>query len=93
MGSSTEKQAKFISTFKAILRNNGPKYFYKGFFNSMIGTAIFRGSFNGLFDNAKQYTSSIHSKACVAYMSAIVAGLICYPLDIARRRSIIANSK
>ncbi len=82
-----------ISTFKNVLRNNGPKYFYKGFLNSMIGTAIFRGNFNGLFDNTKQYAQDIQGKVCIAYMSAVAAGFICHPLDVARRRSIIANSK
>ena len=44
---------------KNLLKNHGARYFYKGFLNSMIGTAVFRGSFNGIYDSAKHQAKSV----------------------------------
>jgi len=71
---------------------NGTKYFYKGFLNSLIGTALFRGSFNGIYDTTKMYSNTIEAKALIAYFSAVLAGTICYPLDILRKRRITLNT-
>lgn len=53
LSNSTEKSSKLYATLKTIVKKNGPKYFYKGFFNSLVGTALFRGSFNGIYDTTK----------------------------------------
>lgn len=58
----------------------------------MIGTAVFRGSFNGIYDSAKHSANSLSEKAFIAYICASVAGGICYPIDIVRRRRILINS-
>lgn len=92
LGTNTEKEGKLGSTVKGILKNHGPRYFYHGFLNSLIGTAVFRGSFNGIYDSAKYAAKSIEQKAFIAYLCAAVAGCICYPIDIVRRRRILLNS-
>ena len=58
----------------------------------MIGTAVFRASFNGIYDSAKNQAKSVDQKALVAYTCAVMAGAICYPIDIVRRRRILINS-
>jgi len=58
----------------------------------MVGTAIFRGSFNGFYDSSKSKAKTLQFKALIAYTCAVVAGGICYPLDSIRRRRIIINS-
>ena len=75
-----------------MLKSNGARYFYQGFLNSMIGTAVFRGSFNGIYDSAKHQAKSVDQKALIAYFCAVTAGAICYPIDIIRRRRILINS-
>jgi solute carrier family 25 (mitochondrial adenine nucleotide translocator), member 4/5/6/31 len=92
LGTNTEREGKITSTLRTLLKNNGARYFYKGFFNSMIGTAVFRGSFNGIYDSAKHQARSVDQKALVAYLCAVTAGAICYPIDIVRRRRILINS-
>lgn len=92
LSNSTEKSTKIYATIKSIIQKNGPKYFYKGFLNSMVGTALFRGSFNGIYDTTKSYAKSLQIKALTAYTSAVIAGTICYPLDILRKRRIMLNN-
>lgn len=58
-----------------------------------MGTAVFRGSFNGIYDTAKWKTKSVEERTLVAYMSAVIAGGICYPLDLVRRRRIVSNER
>ena len=58
----------------------------------MLGTAVFRGSFNGVYDSAKHHAKSLNEKAFIAYICAAIAGGICYPIDIIRRRRILINS-
>ena len=92
LGTNTEREGKLVSTAKGLLKRNGPRYFYHGFLNSMIGTAVFRASFNGIYDSAKHSAKSINEKALIAYVCAAIAGGICYPIDIVRRRRILINS-
>lgn len=92
MSNCTEKDTKISQTLKNIVRNHGVKYFYKGFLNSMVGTAIFRGSFNGLYDSSKSRAKTLEFKALIAYTCSLIAGGICYPLDSVRRRKIVTNS-
>lgn len=93
LSNTTEKNYNIIQTLKNIVKENGVKYFYKGFFNSILGTAVFRGSFNGLYDTAKFKADSLEKRASIAYCCAVVAGGICYPIDSIRRRRVIINSK
>ena len=58
----------------------------------MVGTAVFRGSFNGIYDSAKSKAESLEQKSFIAYLCASVAGVICHPIDIIRRRRILINS-
>ena len=58
----------------------------------MLGTAVFRGSFNGIYDSAKHSAKSLNEKAFIAYICAAIAGGICYPIDSIRRRRILINS-
>ena len=92
LGTNTEKDGKLISTTKGLLKHHGARYFYHGFLNSMIGTAVFRGSFNGIYDSAKHSATELNQKAFIAYICAAIAGGICYPIDIIRRRRILINS-
>lgn len=55
---STEKKPNLPNIFKNILRTQGAKYFFRGYLNSLMGTAIFRGSFNGIYDTLKTRTKS-----------------------------------
>ena len=93
LSNSVEKKPKITTIFKNLVRTQGAGYFFKGYFNSLMGTAIFRGSFNGLYDTAKTNTKSVEERALVAYLSSVVAGSICYPLDLVRRRRIMADQK
>jgi hypothetical protein len=76
---------------KNTIRRNGIKYFYKGFTTALTATAIFRGIFNGMYDTIKMDKEGME-KGFAAYISAVTAGFICYPLDSIRRRRIIINS-
>jgi hypothetical protein len=93
LSNTTEKNYKIIQTLKNIVKAHGVKYFYKGFLNSILATAVFRGSFNGFYDTAKSKANSLEMKAAIAYCCAVVAGGICYPIDSIRRRRVIINSK
>ena len=75
-----------------MIKKNGLKYFYKGYFNSLFGIAVFRGSFNGIYDSIKYNADSINLKALYAYLSTVAAGFISYPFDIIRKRRIILNN-
>jgi Mitochondrial carrier protein len=55
----TEKNTKVTQVLKNIVRHHGAKYFFKGYLNSLVGTALFRGSFNGIYDTAKGQASSL----------------------------------
>lgn len=59
LSNSTEKEYKISQALRTIVRTHGAKYFYKGYLNSMVGTAVFRGSFNGFYDSAKSQAKSI----------------------------------
>jgi hypothetical protein len=93
LASSTEKKPKITSIIKNLVRTQGPGYFFRGYLNSLMGTAVFRGSFNGIYDTAKTRTRSVEERTLVAYLSAVVAGGICYPLDLVRRRRIVGNER
>lgn len=93
LASSTEKKPKIASILKNLIRTQGPGYFFRGYLNSLMGTAIFRGSFNGIYDTAKSKTRSVEERTLVAYLSAVVAGGVCYPLDLVRRRRIVGNER
>lgn len=58
----------------------------------MLGTAVFRGSFNGSFDCAKSRATNLREKTVIAYLCAVIAGSICYPIDIINKRRILINS-
>ena len=92
LGTNTERGGKLISMARGLLKVHGARYFYHGFLNSMLGTAVFRGSFNGVYDSAKHNANSQIEKASIAYICAAIAGSICYPIDIVRRRRILINS-
>jgi hypothetical protein len=91
LSNSTEKKPKITSILKNLIRTQGTGYFFRGYLNSLMGTAAFRGSFNGIYDTAKTKTRSVEERTLVAYLSAVGAGIICYPLDLVRRRRIMAN--
>jgi Mitochondrial carrier protein len=55
----TEKNTRITQVLKNIVRHHGAKYFFKGYLNSLVGTALFRGSFNGIYDTAKGHASSL----------------------------------
>jgi hypothetical protein len=93
LSSSTDSKTSVKALLKGILRNQGAGYFFKGFLSSLMGTAIFRGSFNGIYDTLKSRTNSMEERTAVAYLSAVVAGGVCYPLDIVRRRRIVGNGR
>lgn len=88
---STEKKPKITRILKNIIRTQGPSYFFRGYLSSLMGIAVFRGSFNGLYDTAKGKTRSVEERTLAAYVSAVVAGSICYPLDLVRRRRIMGG--
>lgn len=92
LGTNTEKEAKTLKTIQGILRNQGPRYFYKGYMNSLLNTALFRASFNGSFDTVKSTAETSNQKTFLAYLCASLAGGICYPVDIVRKRRILLNS-
>ena len=93
MSNSTEKSTKITSLLKSIIRNHGVKYFFKGYLNSLVGTAVFRGSFNGFYDTAKAEARSMEERAGIAYLCSVLAGGICYPLDLIRRRRIMGSEE
>lgn len=53
VSSSTEKNSRLFNSAVKLAKSKGLRYFYKGFLNSLLGTAAFRGSFNGSFDTFK----------------------------------------
>ena len=92
LSTSTDKSSNVIATFRGLVRNHGLRYFYKGYLNSLLGTAVFRGSFNGSFDCAKSKARNLGEKTTIAYLCAVIAGSICYPIDIINKRRILINS-
>ena len=59
----------------------------------MVGTAVFRGSFNGLYDWTKGFAHTKEARMVIAYGCSIIAGVLCYPLDSLRRKRIVTDSK
>lgn len=92
LGTNTEKESKPLKAIKGIVQNQGFRYFYKGYFNSLMATAVFRASFNGIFDTVKTHATNINERAFIAYCCASLAGAICYPIDIVRKRRIFLNA-
>ena len=93
LSSHTSQQQAALSALGRLVRQNGPSIFYRGFAQSMAGTAVFRASFNGLYDWAKGYSASQKGRVGIAYSCSIVAGVLCYPLDSLRRKKMVANSQ
>lgn len=93
LSNSTEKKPSINAILKGIVRNQGVGYFFRGYLNSLMGTAVFRGSFNGIYDTTKAKTRTLEERTLAAYLSAVVAGGICYPLDIVRRRKIVGDER
>lgn len=93
MGTNTEKDNSSLKTIRGIAQNQGLRYFYKGYLNSLLGTAVFRASFNGIYDSVKGHATTLNERAFIAYICAAAAGGINYPIDIIRKRRILINSK
>ncbi|CAM6001636.1 unnamed protein product [Sphagnum balticum] len=91
LSNTIEKDYSVLKTFKSTLKLHGARYFYKGIGSSLLTSAVFRGTFNGLYDTLKELTSTLEGKVGCAYISAVSAGAICYPLDSLRRRRIVRN--
>ena len=60
MGTNTDRDTKTLKTIQGIFRNQGPRYFYKGYLNSLLNTAVFRDSFNGSYDSVKSSAVTIN---------------------------------
>jgi solute carrier family 25 (adenine nucleotide translocator) protein 4/5/6/31 len=92
MGTNTDRDTKTLKAIQGILRNQGSRYFYKGYINSLLNTAVFRASFNGSYDSVKSSATSINEKIFLAYLCSAFAGGVCYPIDVVRKRRIFLNS-
>ncbi len=93
VSTSTEKKCNLFKNAAGLLKAKGMRYFYKGFFNSLLGTAAFRGSFNGSFDTFKTKASNLSDKALIAYFCSVFAAIVCYPLEVVNKRRICVDSR
>jgi len=93
ISTSTEKKFSLLKSAVGLVKTRGLRYLYKGFLNSLLGTAVYRGSFNGSFDTFKNRRKTLPEKAGIAYLCAVWAAIVCYPLDVVNRRRIFVDSK
>ena len=93
VSTSMEKKCSLLNNATELVKTRGIKYFYKGFLNSLLGTAAFRGSFNGSFDTMKNKANSLSEKALIAYLCSIFAAMVSYPLEVVNKRRIFVDSR
>ena len=92
------KDESFLSLMRKIVRKRGVLALYSGFTVSVIGIVVYRAPYFGVYDalrKANPYklhkgTLGLASKFVIAQFTAIVAGLVSYPLDTIRRRQQMA---
>ena len=68
-------------------------FLYRGYTSSLIGIALFRGSYFGAYDSLKGLATSRPEKYGMAYVSGLFAGLLVYPMETIRKRKILSEGK
>ena len=71
----------------------GASFLYKGYSSSLLGIALFRGSYFGIYDSTKEFASTGEEKLGIAYFSGLVAGMLVYPIETIRKKKIIMEGK
>lgn len=59
----------------------------------MLNIALFRGTYFGMFDTLKDFSSSFEEKWMAAYLSGLTAGLLVYPSETIRKKKILTENK
>jgi len=101
VGKGAERQFTGLGNcLTSILKTDGLKGLYRGFFVSIQGIIVYRGAFFGLFDTLKAYVpaeyTGIKRLFCnwvVAQTVTAVAGVISYPFDTVRRRMMMQSGR
>lgn len=65
----------------------------RGYSSCLLCIALFRGSYFGIFDTAKQYTENDFQKWMAAYAAGLTAGLSVFPIETIRKKKILSYSK
>lgn len=89
LATSSKKQSQTLRELAKNIKGQGKMYLYRGYKSSLLGIALFRGSYFGLYDTFKGKTSSPTAKWMTAYLSGLFAGMLVYPIQTLRKRKII----
>lgn len=100
-GERNGKPRQFTGIFDVIrktIETDGVGGLYKGFGVSVLGVALYRGFYFGLFDTLRPFMNtwgaqngkpSMFVTFIVGWMITIFSGFITYPLDTLRRRQMV----
>ncbi|KAI6180551.1 ADP/ATP translocase [Aphelenchoides besseyi] len=81
------------------VKSDGPIGLYRGFFVSVQGIIIYRASYFGLYDTAKQmFTKDGHklnffASWAIAQVVTVSSGILSYPWDTVRRRMMMQSGR
>ncbi|KAJ2954195.1 hypothetical protein O0L34_g2431 [Tuta absoluta] len=87
-----------IDCITKTLKSDGPLGLYRGFIVSVQGIIIYRATYFGLFDSAREMlpdpkNTPILLMWLIAQTVTTVAGITSYPLDTVRRRMMMQSGK
>ncbi|KAI5646969.1 mitochondrial carrier protein domain-containing protein [Phthorimaea operculella] len=87
-----------IDCITKTLKSDGPLGLYRGFIVSVQGIIIYRATYFGLFDSARELlpdpkNTPILLMWLIAQSVTTVAGITSYPLDTVRRRMMMQSGK
>ena len=97
--SSTREFIGLLDATKKIYSRGGITSFYTGYMLSLLGTAIYRGFYFGIYETAMK--QKVHDESnwrlmysfAFAQLSTNFSGMIVYPIDTIRRNLVVQAAK
>lgn len=88
---STSSSKKSMSDLMARVNIQGPKYLFKGFSQTLLSIAVFRGVYFGFYDTFKKVRKEREWRWLTAYFSGLLAGICVHPIETIRKRAIVKS--
>jgi len=100
LGKNGEREfTGLVDCITKVAKNTGVSSLYQGFFVSVQGIIVYRGSYFGLYDTAKgslfkdEKKANFFLKYLVAQGVTAAAGVLSYPFDTVRRRLMMMSGR
>jgi solute carrier family 25 (mitochondrial adenine nucleotide translocator), member 4/5/6/31 len=85
-------RAGILGHLKNALMEEGFRGIYRGAMVSIIGAAVFRSTYFGIYDTLKGQVGSEAERWLVSYLATFAAISLTYPSDTARRRMMTSGA-